>query len=268
MKKKISIILILLTSLFFILFFPNILKAEESTTQKVADLESYNIRDDYAIFSEDQDGYGLCWSFATNKALETTILKKTNQLFNFSEAYNGFARGGEFGQGGNYTYIIHSLSYHNGGLILEQDLEYLFSYYFLSNTSKELYEKEAKKYKLDEFNNIFSIKSFNLTENNKAKDIIEKQRKEVKEHIYNKGGIYVIIDKYTLEDSKVEKRSYFKDSNDDAPHAITIIGWDDNFEKIKGENKGAWVILNSNNEHNNASTAYLCHMMQNQSEKQ
>lgn len=186
MKKKISIILILLTSIFLSLFLSfSFIKIKAEENIDVTKIESYNIRDDYVIFSEDQDNFGLCWSFATNKVIEITILKKTNQLFNFSEAYNALPNKVAFGSAGNYNIIYNVLSNENKGLLLEQDFEYLFSLYFLSNANQEIYENEIKKYKLDEFNNLFSTKILGLSQQYKRESDIKKIYKKQKSIFIN-----------------------------------------------------------------------------------
>ena len=60
---------------------------------KAADeqLESkYNLADHIDITVEDQGQYGLCWSFATTKAMETNLALRTGEYYDFSEMYLGF----------------------------------------------------------------------------------------------------------------------------------------------------------------------------------
>lgn len=265
MKKQIKKIKIFLPIIFVVtilLLFVNNIPVKAEKNEEIILPKSYNIRDDYVLFSEYQDMYGLCWSFATNKTIETTILKNTNQLFNFSEAYNGLLYNKDkiYGSEGNEDKIFNALNRENKGLVLEQDLEYLFSFYFLTNQNTNLYEKEFRKYKLNEFNNVFKRKYFNLDpkkQNNEEERI--RKRNEAKNHIYKQGGIYIIVDNYTLAKNNKDKDYYKYDYNvKNVGHAITIIGWDDNFqESLHSVQKGAWIAINSNYHHNNASTIFI-----------
>lgn len=66
----------------------------------------------------------------------------------------------------------------------------------------------------------------------------------------------MIISNYYSLNSKYEKREQYDYFEGTSAHAVALIGWDDNFQNNDGS-KGAWIILNSNDEHKNASTVYL-----------
>lgn len=60
---------------------------------KAADeqLESkYNLADHIDITVEDQENYGLCWAFATTKAIETNLALTKGEYYDFSEMALGY----------------------------------------------------------------------------------------------------------------------------------------------------------------------------------
>ena len=98
---------------------------------------------------------------------------------------------------------------------------------------------------------------------NNIPDEVEAIRTQIKEHIKNKGAvtsnIYMELVK-TSDEKVVSPEGYYNDEhaaffcNDSgkvANHAITIVGWDDNYavtnfqEDIRPANPGAYIILNS-----------------------
>ena len=76
----------------------------ELTTESVGLPSEYCMRDDYIIYTQNQDVHGFCWNFASSMALTTTIMKATNEYYDFSEAYIGVMAddegGSYFGHGG------------------------------------------------------------------------------------------------------------------------------------------------------------------------
>ncbi|MBQ8321454.1 MAG: hypothetical protein IJX92_03720 [Clostridia bacterium] len=51
----------------------------------------YCMRDEYIVYAQDQDKHGYCWNFAATMAASTTIMKATNEYYDFSELWTGVA---------------------------------------------------------------------------------------------------------------------------------------------------------------------------------
>ncbi|WP_461248548.1 C1 family peptidase, partial [Treponema sp. R6D11] len=81
---------------------------------------------------------------------------------------------------------------------------------------------------------------------------ISKFRKAVKNHIINNGSLYAVID---CPDYMPKANAFFSVEGEPSRglHAISIVGWDDNFDKVnfkshtgkKPSNNGAYIALNS-----------------------
>lgn len=76
-------------------------------------------------------------------------------------------------------------------------------------------------------------------------------RNAVKEQIQNNGAVFAIID---MDTNNLNRNTYSLYANEDEMencHAVTIIGWDDNYSKSnflndkQPKNDGAWIALNS-----------------------
>lgn len=53
----------------------------------VSSISKYSLRDDYVIYTNNQNPHGLCWSYAANMSLSTAIMKATGEYMDFSEAW-------------------------------------------------------------------------------------------------------------------------------------------------------------------------------------
>lgn len=52
--------------------------------------DSYSLRENYPIYTEQQNPSSLCWAFSANKVLETTLMVNTGEYYNFSEIGLGY----------------------------------------------------------------------------------------------------------------------------------------------------------------------------------
>ncbi len=207
----------------------------------------YCLRDDYVIYTQDQLANGLCWAYSGSMALSTTLMKATGQYYDFSEAWISLAnveltKNNEkqyvFGDGGNFgTFNEIAKKY---GLVLESDFHYEDSF-LISNSNYSNYYNYYSQFANKEIMNAFELK--NYVKNNTA---------EIKQHIYKNGGLNISMHWNDPDggnglntDTSTYKYKFPNswDKKSKTGHALTIIGWDDNFSK-EGLT-GAWICLNS-----------------------
>ena len=231
----------------------NIIDDQKEEKKKKEDLtvpKKYNLAERIKIKTEDQGDYGLCWDFAATKSLETNIELTQKKKYDFSEMHVNYVTSNlligsrDIDDGGNFSiyedYLVDS------GAVLEKDVGY-------KDYSEDVYKKFL------DMKNIVTVtktvnfptiqKLGNYEEKFSTKDI-ETVRNAVKTHIMNYGTVYaeVSMEKYdtntnTLYSSPDE--FYFID------HAISIVGWDDNYSKDnfpednRPKKDGAYLALNS-----------------------
>lgn len=216
--------------------------------------EEYCMRDEYIIYAQHQDKHGYCWNFAASMAASTTIMKATNEYYDFSElwtgvSYNMKSNSYKLGAGGSFT--THNSAKDFAGLMLESDLPYQNSY-IVSNENASNFYNFYSQYSNEDLADCLEYDS-------KTGSLPIRNVYAIKNHIYNHGSVYMSF--YFKQGFIPENGVYYKvpnQKNTNSHHAVSVIGWDDNFEKevyIDGSDtpiiyKGAWIILNSYTENN------------------
>ena len=241
----------------------NVFKAQKLVRASIP--TKYDLRDVIPenVTIRNQMNTNSCWAFATLGVLESSLgLSDKNAsantvAYDFSERHMnyastrtaflnnqineyGFSR--ELGDGGNFwmasTYLTNGI-----GAIEESDLP------FENNEDdidiSEIQNKEVKTtlYDTEEFESV-------------TPEEREQVMQSMKEHIMNYGGIYANIHGADLngENSYNNKTGalYCKNPETESiDHAITIIGWDDDYskdnfnEEQRPEENGAWIVKNS-----------------------
>lgn len=216
--------------------------------------EEYCMRDEYIVFAQHQDKQGFCWNFAATMAAATTIMKATNEYYDFSELWTGITcytpkkQYSQIGAGGSFSYQYKAMQ--NCGLMLESDLPYQYSY-TVSNENAADYYNYYSKYANDD---VSGTLVYDSETSYSRKDV-----DEIKRHLLNHGSLYLAFSFKTgfLEEDGVYSLTP-NQKNTNSNHAISVIGWDDNYEKefyLDGSDtptvyKGAWIVLNSYTETN------------------
>ena len=213
--------------------------------------EAYCMRDDYIILAQNQDAHGYCWNFASTMAAATTIMKATGEFYDFSELWTGVSaycttEYSKLGSGGGLE--THYKAMQKAGLMLECDLPYQNSF-IVSNDNATDYYNFHSKYASEELASVIQ------SDVKFSKDDVA----QIKKHVYNTGSAYMAFDFRTgfIYDGE----SYYltpHQKNTTSSHAISIIGWDDNYTRelyVDGSStptvfKGAWIVLNSYTETN------------------
>ncbi len=222
-----------------------------------------------------QSGAGICWSFATLSALESTIYKSglvnSSDKLNFSELHLAYSalvqnRNENFSTvgGGIFELALEYLAA-NGGPVNEQENEN----YSKDNANNSFWDSDVlvtDYYKTNylssaEFAGFNVLESFSYpsrTKINNLSSLTESEKLErknnlrlsIKNHIKTYGAVTASIyyhKSYLLENYTV----YYNDSVTTTNHMVTLVGWDDDFiyrETINGEiveHKGAYIAQNS-----------------------
>lgn len=231
---------------------------------------AYCLRDDYVIYTQNQDENGTCWAFSGNTVSETTVMKATGEFYDFSDAWvavvlklmsNYYSDVSSFANyetildtGSNFTFYNFAIKHL--GLMLEQDFMYDDSY-FLDNDNVNYFYNFYKNYSNMQFvENLLPVRILSIENDNYVT--------AVKQHIIMHGALSAGF--YCNLNGIVETLNYdcFKpvahvDQNGDFiendGHMVSIIGWDDTITYTEESNgkthTGAWIALNSwgNNEH-------------------
>lgn len=208
---------------------------------------SYCLRDDYVVYAQHQDKLGYCWNFAATMSASTTLMRHTNEYYDFSEAWSGLAYYNHttskfnIGAGGSISYQTQAMQ--QGGLMLETDLPYQYSYVMSNENASDFYNF-FRPYGNTDLASCLTSKSFQRS-----------QVEEIKNHIYTQGSAYMAFQFKTgfVEDENGLHALPPNQKNTNSAHAISVIGWDDNYERefyLDGAEsptrfKGAWLVLNS-----------------------
>ena len=201
------------------------------------------LKDNNIFLTEDQSSFGLCWNFSMLATIESYLSMKTNQVYDFSEAWVAvckkmYTRSYAIGGGGDYTNFINVVKKY--GLLAESDLPYSA----LQNIDDSNYETIYELYK-DKATKIF-------TNNLSANGFYLSGRTAIKNYLISKGACTISYDaNFMVEtDDCPYTYSYCNtiNANSTGAHAITLIGWDDTIsftDKYGGTQTGAWICLNS-----------------------
>ena len=180
--------------------------------------DKYDLRNDGYVSSIKNQFGNSCWAHAALSALESCILKVTDVEYDFSEVKLSNLADEYLGTGGNRNgrgNIYMSMGYINSwlGTVKEN-----------SNSNDPIINVQ----------NIYIIPSDNF-------------EKGVKEAILKYGGV---VASYYSADKYYNGNNYYNYGvGDETNHEITIIGWDDNYNKNNFKNSpkgnGAWICKNS-----------------------
>ena len=242
----------------------------------------FSLTDKMDIRVEHQKTTNECWAFSTIKSLETNIALLSNQttLENFSERHMDYSLSQSFLDGENPNGLSREVS--DGGLPIA-GLSYLISgkgavleknMPFEDNQDKiKLSDINQpvdtiatgytflpiiqKTYSLDSAGNTISVRYYDTYGIEYTPIELEEARSIIKEHLIKygaissmNGGNYAKF--YSNPSSPFSSKAYnCNDSTKERDHAVTIVGWDDNYsrnnfaEGAKPSTDGAYLVLNS-----------------------
>lgn len=272
--------------------FKSFAKSNETQTLPVSyDLRSSNPKNlaqhgNIQITVENQLDDPLCWTFASLGAIRTNLAVKGYNNYvtpNLSEWHMNYLQSELFGKdrrltdGGRfYEFIPYLLN--NNGPISEEKLPYHTQ--IDTSNEEELnrianLEPDYYVHKIVEFPSIYKVRQSNGTtkifngNNEISTTKMDEIRDKIKTHIMTNGGVYSFIrwdsnfmgyrlgGQYRGVDGEFAQYDDGSLAETDEYHTVTIVGWDDNYDKNKinaknsqGEivhpsSNGAYLALNS-----------------------
>lgn len=236
----------------------------------------FDLRDvngkNYITSVKNQYQTGLCWAFATASSIESSYLMDNGNELNISELQIGYSTSYQLSNGSN-TYGLkigdkakdtvadggniyiagNYLSQRRGvvtektsGLVLNDDNYKTIT----SSTSGKVSDVSLNEYNVNDV--IFYTPDLHCDTNNFA------VLKAIKKMVASYGSVYAQINSKTNKYLKLSESEYQHNPNiyysgSQADHAVSIIGWDDNYAASNFENSyggvpkgnGAWIIKNS-----------------------
>ena len=193
---------------------------------------------------KNQNPWGTCWAFAANAVIETQLLRTGRGKFDLSEKNMVMLCGfeGDWNSGGNNDMsAAHLLRW--GGAVLEANDLY--------RKNRNDWENTHPSVPLDpEFHIQHIIRIPDL-------DGTAETRNALKSAIMEYGAVSVAA-RWT-GNNRTGCSAYYNDSKN-CDHAITAIGWDDNWStnnfSVKPPGNGAWLIKNSWGTNDGTSNGY------------
>lgn len=216
-----------------------------------------NQNNEINIEIKDQRPGEYCWSYAALSSLETNLKKTGKASHNYSEKHMAYSCSTDYSDynrdgnsGGNWQIAEEYLT--NGqGAVIEGEGGKIAKSDGSGDTKTLTVEDKAyfgSNNKAD--TRVYDTIYFpDYNESNNSSDIIKK----VKTHIKTYGAVYATINDGYLDKTGTEtingKNVYCNDGLVSENHAVSIIGWNDNYDKsnfkIQPNNNGAWIVRNS-----------------------
>ena len=234
----------------------------------------YNLNDVLDIDVMNQFETQCCWAIATLNSMQLNMQVTENKKMDFSERHMDYATSEDFFDGTNMSAFkrnvniggntLIGLAYlTNGqGAVLEEDMPFENN---MDKISINDIEKNAHTYVTDYeilpsiikyYNSNGSLSYYDSNGNIYNENDVKQLRNVIKEHIIKYGGIVAYTaggaNEYYSSSDLIDSSSYYcNDCSVEFDHAVTIVGWDDNYSKdnftgkAKPLNDGAYIVLNS-----------------------
>ncbi len=241
----------------------------------------FNLAEKLDLRVEHQQDTTECWAFSLLKSVETNkaLQNGIREIEDFSERHMDFATSRNFTDGineagfnrdvGNGGLLVVGLAYlTNGqGAVLEQDMPFKNEEkkISLSEIDKDVntivndyynFPTVHKEYERDASGNTISVKYKKPNGSLYSESELEAVRNMIKKHLVENGAIASMTGgnyrEYYNDSNAFRATAYNCNTNTRIrDHAITIVGWDDNYPKENfGDGRmpstdGAYIVLNS-----------------------
>lgn len=243
---------------------------------------SYNLKNQIPIQVENQDELNICYSYAAIKSIETNLKLKKNITRNFSEI-DLAVKSNQYAYGGFFDCYNNALRHGDGvvtevaGTLLNQS--YLKSQRYNNAIAGNIYNaclndnytldsaqtqsainalnsiNAERNYYVMSYKDFAYINGDDKRDSSKANEV-KANRDLIKESVMKNGSVYTGIaspatGKNYRDNGNIAVQYQSTNDMTMGSHAVSIIGWDDNFSKSNfpsswGVSKdGAWLVLNS-----------------------
>ncbi len=228
------------------------------TSNSFVRADSTNYPSSYSLVSlgqvspvRNQQTTGTCWAFTSNEMVESNLLKKQNISLSFSSRHIEYYTSRNFTDGINQNGLnrvvnsggnfFMSISYYknNYGPILESAMP------FENNMNNLSLSSIQNKTQAADVNTTFILP-------NGDKGCTDSVKNAIKSHLMNYGAVGTMINMLRPSIYYNESTaSYYYDGTNNVNHAVTIVGWDDNYQvsnfssSKQPSTPGAWLVKNS-----------------------
>lgn len=216
--------------------------------------------------AKDQGDLSVCWTFAANACLEAAVTRLTGRKQSFSEQHMRFILSDELRKQNGFT--SQQKGYYTRSADIAGNMPMALAY--LTNWNEPILSKQNVTWQAPVSSEDVPYKDdfgMNWPQNMDARgrihvtDTEEVEISKIKDYILRFGA--VSADLYMSERSdhynqiynalnvyQIDKQPGVSPPKDIPPnHAVTVVGWDDNFAKTKfsrqPEHDGAWLVKNS-----------------------
>ena len=216
---------------------------------------TYSLTQDLGdILAELQSPYNTCYAYPALNAIETNIELTTGKEYDFSEMHIEYMTstllGGsrELDSGGNFETAMN-YSFAGKGPVLESDIP-------KKDYTEDEYDDLRNATAIAKVNSYKNFPTMDKKNNSYSSNELNEFRDVVKKHIMNYGavfaGLYYCIDENEADYYNPTTYAYAcLDKNTTMNHAITIVGWNDNYSKDnfpaanRPSSDGAYIAINS-----------------------
>lgn len=201
---------------------------------------------------KNQGSNGNCWAYAACSVAESYLIKHgmASKNIDLSEAHLTYYMYNNTGDpysntDGDRTIVTSPKGYAGVGAD-PRAVELALSTFGLAEESgypESLLNNGMSGTKADQYNTKYLLTNSKLI----CSDNTQNYKDQIKQAIFDNGSVFA---SYHHENNCYSNGTYYKSKNMvNLDHAVSIVGWDDNFDKtqfkIHPENNGAWLIKNS-----------------------